>query len=77
MGPHQGLFSFAKITHSFMKTKFKEEFKMLNALVAIVCIFVVLIGASLAIMIMACGQWYADKTTEMTKNTSNGFEKNK
>jgi hypothetical protein len=60
-----------------MKTKFKEEFKMLNALVAIVCIFVVLIGASLAIMIMAFGQWYADKTTEMTKNTSNGFEKNK
>ena len=50
---------------------------MLNALVAIVCIFVVLIGASLAIMIMAFGQWYADKTTEMTKNTSNGFEKNK
>ena len=50
---------------------------MLNALVAIVCIFVVLIGASLAIMIMACGQWYADKTTEMTKDMNNGFEKNK
>lgn len=50
---------------------------MLNALVAVVCVFTVLIGTSLTIMIMACSQWYADKTTEMTKNTSNGFEQNK
>lgn len=50
---------------------------MLNALVAIVCIFVVLIGVSLTIMIMACGQWYADKTTEMTKNMLDKFEENK
>lgn len=60
-----------------MKTKLKEEFKMLNVLIVIICIFVALIGASLAIAIMACGQWYADKTTEMTKSTSNNFEENK
>ena len=50
---------------------------MLNALVAVICIFTVLIGTSLTIMFMACGQWYANKTTEMTKKTSNGFEQNK
>lgn len=50
---------------------------MLNALIVIICIFVALIGASLAIAIMACGQWYADKTTEITKNTSDNFEENK
>lgn len=50
---------------------------MLNALLVIICIFVALIGASLAIAIMACGQWYADKTTEMTKSTNNNFEENK
>ena len=50
---------------------------MLNALIVIICIFVALIGASLAIAIMACGQWYADKTTEIKKSTSNNFEENK
>lgn len=50
---------------------------MLNALLVITCIFTALIGVSLAIVIMACGQWYADKTTEMTKSTSNNFEENK
>lgn len=50
---------------------------MLNTLLVIICIFMALIGASLSIAIMACGQWYADKTTEMTKSTSNNFEENK
>ena len=50
---------------------------MLNALLAIVCICVALVGTSLVIMIMACGQWYADKTTEMTKNMVDRFEENK
>ena len=50
---------------------------MLNALIVIICIFVALIGAGLAIAIMACGQWYADKTTEITKSTNNNFEENK
>ena len=50
---------------------------MLNALIVIICIFVALIGASLAIAIMACGQWYADKTIQMTKSRSNNYEVNK
>lgn len=59
-----------------MKTKFKEEFKMLNALLLIVCIYVALVGASLTIMIIACSKWYTDKTTKMTKNMFSMFDDN-
>lgn len=50
---------------------------MLNVLVAIVCIYAVLVGASLTIIIIACGQWYANKTTEITENMVDRFEENK
>ena len=57
-----------------MKTKLKEEFKMLNVLLLIVCIYVALVGASLTIMIVACSKWYMDKTTNMTKNMFSMFD---
>ena len=51
-----------------MKTKLKEEFTMLNALMLIGCIYVALIAASLTMVLVVKSKWFVNMMVKMTKD---------
>lgn len=51
-----------------MKTKLKEEFTMLNALMLIGCIYVALVAASLTMVLVVRTKWFTNMVMKMTKD---------
>lgn len=47
---------------------------MLNALVLILCIYVVTIASAVTLMIIACSGWYVKKCKKMTSKMIENFE---